>query len=156
MKDVAAEIRCIVEEAPALLARMDSGRAPGGVAAKPGPAEWSKKEILGHLIDSAANNHQRFVRAAYNAAAAFPLYDQIAWVQIQQYQESDWGGLVALWAAYNRHLSDVIERLPQAALSAPCNIGQEEPATLEFVARDYVRHLRHHVDQLLDVGAAQG
>jgi hypothetical protein len=61
--------------------------------------------------------------------------------------------MVTLWAAYNKHLSNVLERLPEDAHSAPVNIGKEEPATLEFVARDYVRHLRHHVDQLMQKGS---
>jgi len=112
--------------------------------------KWSKKELLGHLIDSAANNHQRFVRAVYNAAASFPTYDQNTWVRIQKYDESTWETLVTLWSAYNRHLSDVIERIPTAAMSSPCNVGKEEPVTLEVVIRDYVRHLQHHVGQILE------
>jgi len=145
MKDVAREIRDTVNEVLGLLVRMKSAE----VSAKSSRDKWCKKEILGHLIDSAANNHQRFVRAAYGVAADFPRYSQNDWVRIQQYSESDWSDLVTLWASYNKHLSKVLERLPEETFSAPVNIGQEEPATLEFVARDYVRHLRHHVDQLM-------
>ncbi len=111
---------------------------------------WSRKQILGHLIDSAANNHQRFVRAAANAGHLFPPYNQNDWVRIQRYDESEWKDLVLLWSAYNRHLSHVISRMPQDALSSPCNIGKEQPVTVEFVIKDYLRHLRHHVEQLLD------
>jgi hypothetical protein len=146
MKDIAHEIRIIVDEVSDLLSRMK----PDRVSAKDRPDEWSKKEILGHLIDSAANNHQRFVRASCNAAATFPVYDQNDWVRIQRYNESEWAGLVALWSAYNRHLSDVIERIPEGALSSPCNTGKEEPVPLEFVIRDYLRHLRHHVNEILE------
>jgi hypothetical protein len=123
---------------------------PDEVSSKDRPDKWSKKEILGHLIDSAANNHQRFVRASCNAAASFPTYDQNDWVRIQQYNESEWEELVELWSAYNRHLSDVIERIPEEAMSSPCNIGKEEPVTLEFVVKDYLRHLRHHMNQILE------
>jgi hypothetical protein len=109
------------------------------VSSKGDKKDWSKKEILGPLIDSAANNHQRLVRASCNAAAAFPPYNQNDWVRIQQYHESEWSELVILWSAYNRHLSDVIERIPAESLSAPCNIGKEEPVQLEFVIRDSAR-----------------
>jgi hypothetical protein len=146
MKDIAREIRIIVEEAAPLLSRM----TPDQLSSKANPDEWSKKEILGHLIDSTANNHQRFVRAAYNAAAAFPPYAQTDWVRIQRYNESEWADLVVLWSAYNRHLSDVIERIPDDALSAPCNIGKEAPVPLEFVIKDYLRHIRHHLNSILE------
>jgi hypothetical protein len=145
MKNIAQEIRIAVNEASDLLSHMKLD----DVSSKGDKKDWSKKEILGHLIDSAANNHQRFVRASCNAAAAFPPYNQNDWVRIQQYHESEWSELVILWSAYNRHLSDVIERIPAESLSAPCNIGKEEPVQLEFVIRDYLRHLRHHLNQIL-------
>lgn len=146
MKDIAREIKVTVDEVSIRLSRMTADH----VSAKDRPDKWSKKEILGHLIDSAANNHQRFVRAAYNAAAAFPPYSQTDWVQIQRYNESEWGELVALWVAYNHHLSSLIERIPGEALSSPCNIGKAEPVPLEFVIKDYLRHLRLHVSALLE------
>jgi hypothetical protein len=145
MKNIAQEIRIAVNEASDLLSHLKLD----DVSSKGDKNHWSKKEILGHLIDSAANNHQRFVRASCNAAAAFPPYNQNDWVRIQQYHESEWSELVILWSAYNRHLSDVIERIPAESLSAPCNIGKEEPVQLEFVIRDYLRHLRHHLNQIL-------
>ncbi|HVN78255.1 MAG TPA: DinB family protein [Terriglobia bacterium] len=146
MEHIAQEIRTIVKETSELLSRME----PDEVSYKEGPNKWSKKEMLGHLIDSAANNHQRFVRASYYAAEEFPQYSQIDWVRIQQYHESEWPELVALWSAYNRHLCHVIEHLPEEAFSAPCNIGREEPVQLGFVIEDYLRHLRHHLSKLLE------
>ena len=145
MKEIAHEIRTIVDQAAGPLAHMN----PDQVSWKETPEEWSVKEILGHLIDSAANNHQRFVRACYGAAADFPPYSQNDWVRIQRYNESDWMALVKLWSAYNRHLGDLIEGLPGDALSSSCNIGKEEPVTLGFVVMDYLRHLRHHMDHIL-------
>jgi len=146
VKDTANQIRRTVNEASAAMVRMKSDE----VSLRRRPDGWSKKEILGHLIDSAANNHQRFVRASYHAAASFPTYDQNAWVRIQQYQASEWVGLVTLWSAFNRHLSDVIDRIPEEAKSSPCNVGKAEPVTLGFVVTDYLRHLQHHVSQILD------
>ncbi len=144
MQGIAHEIRSVVDNTAVQLARM----TPEEVSAKPGPDAWSKKQILGHLIDSAANNHQRFVRAAANLAHLFPPYNQNEWVQIQRYDESEWSELIALWSALNRHLSDVIARMPESALSNPCNIGKDQPVPVDFVIRDYLRHLRHHVQQL--------
>lgn len=146
MKDVAGDIRGVVAEVAAVLSHMQ----PGEVSAKAQPDAWSKQEILGHMINSAANNHQRFVRAACNPTVVTShVYSQADWVRVQQYNELEWDALVALWSAYNNHLSRVIEHLPAGVLSAPCDIGKEAPVSLEFVIRDYLRHLRHHVGELL-------
>ena len=146
MKEIADEIRAIVAHSTGSLFSMK----PGEVSFKENPDNWSKKEILGHLIDSAANNHQRFVRAGYNAASDFPPYSQNDWVRIQKYNESEWTDLIAFWSAYNLHLCHIIENLPEDAFSAPCNIGKEEPVSLEFVIKDYLRHLRHHMEVILE------
>jgi hypothetical protein len=146
MKGISQLIRKVIQEALPLFNSMKIEQ----VTRKANPDKWSKIEILGHLIDSALNNHQRFVRASMNAAAAFPPYSQNDWVRIQHYHEADWGELITLWSALNLHLSYIIERIPHAAYSSPCNIGKAEPVTLEFVVKDYLRHLRHHVDQILD------
>jgi len=152
MKNIARELRVTVDEVSRVLSRMKDGDA----SKKDRAEEWSKKEILGHLIDSAANNHQRFVRAAYCAAREFPAYNQNEWVLIQRYHESDWANLIALWSAYNRHLSHVIERIPEEAWSSPCNIGRGEQVPLELVVKDYLRHLRHHVTDILKEEMDQG
>jgi hypothetical protein len=123
---------------------------PEVASKKRGPDAWSKKEILGHLIDSASNNHQRFVRGAQNLAVDFPTYNQNSWVEVQHYGEMDWINLIEFFSHYNLHLCRVIDSLPEEALSNPCNIGKENPATLEFVIDDYLRHLRHHVEQILE------
>jgi hypothetical protein len=109
---------------------------------------WSRKQVLGHLIDSASNNHQRFVRAALQDSLDFPGYDQEGCVRLQAPAEADWALLVSLWASYNRYLAHVINRLPAAKLATPCRIGSAEPVTLGFVATDYVRHLLHHLRQI--------
>src|SRR5215470_1199091 len=76
------------------------------------PGGWSRKQLIGHLIDSASNNHQRFVRAALQSSLEFPGYDQEGNIKIQAVQEADWAILVSLWTAYNRYLAHVITHLP--------------------------------------------
>jgi hypothetical protein len=112
---------------------------------------WSRKQVLGHLIDSASNNHQRFVRAALQGSLEFPGYDQDGCVRVQAVQSAPWPILVTLWANYNLYLAHVIAHLPASQLEASCRIGDNEPATLKFLAEDYLTHLLHHLCQ---IGAA--
>jgi hypothetical protein len=149
MKEIARQLRAVIGAVEPRLAQLN----PDEVGSKPDPREWSKKEILGHLIDSAVNNHQRFVRAVYGVAADFPPYDQEAWVRIQRHNERPWPALVALWSAYNHHLSHVIECIPEDAESSLCNIGSKELVPLRFVAEDYLRHLHHHLKDILGESA---
>jgi hypothetical protein len=112
------------------------------------PGGWSRKQVIGHLIDSASNNHQRFVRAALQTSLDFPGYDQGGSVRVQAVQDADWRLLVVLWAAYNRYLAHVIARLPASKLETVCRIGSGDAVTLEFLANDYLTHLGHHLGQL--------
>jgi hypothetical protein len=145
MEKLSDKIRATIEHAkPVLL-----GISPDFASIKPAPEEWSKKQILGHLIDSALNNHQRCVRGGYNAAEQFPPYNQNRWVEIQGYQERDWVDLINLWELNNLHLCQVLDRLPLKDLDNLCNIGRESPVTLGFVMEDYLRHLKMHLDQIL-------
>ena len=107
-----------------------------------------KKEILGHLIDSAADNHQRFVRARFADPFVWPGYDQRDWVSLHRYRERPWGELVDLWVAMNRQVAAVIEAAPAGKLQTSCLIGAHEPAPLEWWMRDYLRHVKHHLEQL--------
>ena len=145
MKDIARQIRSLISTVEPQLSRMNHDE----MRFKPDPHEWSKKEILGHLIDSAANNHQRFVRAVNKVAGQFPTYDQDEWVRIQRYNEMSWSFLISFWSAYNSHLCHIIECIPRDAESSPCNIGKAEPVTLEFVVKDYLRHLQHHLKDMI-------
>jgi hypothetical protein len=112
------------------------------------PSGWSRKQVIAHLIDSASNNHQRFVRAALQTSLDFPGYDQSGSVRVQAVQGADWKLLVSLWAAYNRYLSHVIAQLPASKLKTACRIGSSDAVTLEFLVTDYVKHLVHHLGQL--------
>lgn len=125
------------------------------------PDDWAPIEILGHLVDSAANNHQRFVRAQFTDDLVFPGYDQDQWISAQKYREEPWSDIVQLWNAYNLHLVHVASMIPEEALTrsrSPHTLDQiafklvdkNEPATLEYLIRDYVVHLKHHLNQIFD------
>jgi hypothetical protein len=111
---------------------------------------WSRKQILGHLIDSASNNHQRFVRTILDGSLSdWPSYEQERWVEAGGYQDLPWTELVDLWSNYNRLLSHVLSRAPEQALGFRCRVGGEE-TTLGELARAYVTHMEHHLNQILD------
>lgn len=146
MLDVAAELRSVVAEAEPRLRSLDEARA----TAARGQGKWSAKEILGHLVDSAANNHQRFLRAPLVDELVFPGYAQDEWVARQGYCDRPWLEILELWRQLNRHLAHTIERIPEGARARVCRIGDDAPASLEWWVRDYVRHLRHHLAQIVE------
>jgi hypothetical protein len=123
------------------------------------PGKWSAREVIGHLIDSASHNHQRFVRAQFSDEMVFAGYDQEDWVRVQHYNEASWAELVGLWRLYNLHLERVIRHIPAETRSksrgrhnldqiAWQTVAQSEPVTLEYFMRDYVGHLQHHLNQI--------
>ena len=144
MIELARALRAEVEEAAVRL----RGFGETDVTRDRGAGKWTKKEVLGHLIDSAANNHQRFVRAQFVNPFIWPGYDQQSWVSLHRYRDRPWVELVDLWVALNRHVAMVIESVPAEKLQTPCTIGDHEPASLEWCMRDYLRHLKHHLAQI--------
>jgi hypothetical protein len=112
------------------------------------PGSWTRKQELGHLIDSATNNHVRFVLASVDGEFRGQGYAQDKWVEAHGYQEIEWLALVDLWYRYNTLLVRVIERIPDAHLENRCVIGWGVQ-TLGFVIEDYVLHMQHHIDHLL-------
>ena len=149
---VAEDLRAVVAQAHRALSELDeaaAGRAPA-------PGKWSPKELVGHLIDSAAINHQRFAQAADRDNLVFDTYDQDRFVALQRPGEAAWSELLELWRLQNLHLARLIERLPEDALTREHtrhNLHQiafetvpvDQAATLEYFVRDYVAHLRHHL-----------
>jgi hypothetical protein len=115
---------------------------------KPRPEKWSKKEIIGHLIDSATNNHQRFIRAQFEHVPRI-VYDQNKWNAAGFYQETDSHQIISFWTAYNRQLIELIKRIPQHMLMNEVDTGGESNRTLEFLINDYVSHLEHHLRQVV-------
>jgi DinB superfamily len=144
MRELSEQLRGLVEAAEPGLRKIPESESmrtalPGG---------WSRKQVLGHLIDSASNNHQRFVRAMLQPSLDFPGYDQAGNIRVQAVQEADWALLISLWAAYNRYLAHLIAHIPPSQLDTPCRIGAGEPVTLGFLASDYLTHLHHHLRQI--------
>ncbi|WP_293912350.1 DinB family protein [Deinococcus sp.] len=117
-------------------------------ARQPDPAIWSAKQILGHLIDSGANNHARFVLAGQQSGLSLPGYDQNLWAEVGDYQHRPWSELVALWAAYQTQLAHIIDNLTPEQRGHTLSIGGGESVTLAFVASDYTRHQLHHLGQV--------
>jgi len=115
---------------------------------KPTPSDWSPKEELGHLLDSAANNHQRIVRAQFEDNPAMPGYEQNRWVAVHAYQRRDWRELIEVWQAINRQLLAAAVAVPDSAWSRTLTVAGSEPATLQFVFDDYVAHMLHHLKHI--------
>ncbi len=148
------ELRCALDDAtPRLLALGEAS------ARRPSADHWSPREIIGHLVDSASNNHQRFVRAQFQDDLVFPGYAQDDWVRVGRYQEAPWEELVALWRTFNLQIARVMEGASEQARlrpRLPHNLDQigfvtvpaDQPATLDHLMHDYVTHLKHHLRQI--------
>lgn len=144
MLTVAQDLREVIDAAKPRLLSIPESRA----SEKKYRDKWSLKEILGHLVDSASTNHQRIVRMQELPDIGAFSYSQKHWAQCQHYQSEQWNAVVNLWYFYNRHLAHIIEHIDPRSLGNTCDIDYPEPATLQYVAEDYVRHLQHHLDQI--------
>ena len=144
MQAVAEELHSVLKAAESLR-KIDEHAA----SVRPAPGKWSKKEILGHLIDSAANNHQRFIRLQLGARLELPGYSQDDWVRLGRYQDRPWSEIIDLWKLYNTQLADVIRSMDPGALRNIWRAPDGKDVDLEFIARDYVVHMRHHLKQIL-------
>jgi hypothetical protein len=129
------------------------------VERKPSTTNWSPKEELGHLLDSAVNNHQRIVRAQMEDKLALPGYEQNRWVAIHRYHQREWAELIELWTTFNRQLLIAAEAVPDSAWSHTLSVGGGESVTLQFVFEDYIRHMLHHLEhigiEVTDLGSTQ-
>ena len=153
---IADDLRRTVEAGSARLLELEPERVTRPRAA----GKWSPLEVLGHLVDSACNNHRRFVLARIQGELEFPGYDENAWVEVQSWRRAEWQDLVELWRTYNLHLARLIAETPQEELDRPHarhtldriawrTLPAGRPATLGYLMRDYVGHLRHHLAQAL-------
>ena len=155
MQDYVDELRSAIEHGTrALLALSEEASAR-----RPAPGKWSPREVVGHLIDSASNNHQRFVRVQFQDDLVFAGYDQDAWVAAQHYQDAPWLELVTLWRSLNLHLVRVMAAVPESVRLrvhhrhnldeiAWQTVPREESTTLAYFMSDYVGHLKHHLRQI--------
>ena len=154
--DYVSRLRDILDAAePQLLAIGDDSSCR-----RPAPGKWCPREIIGHLIDSASNNHGRFVRAGLGGELVFEGYAQDRWVELQHYDDAPWRELVRLWAGFNRHLARVMASIPEAVRTQAHSrhnlhevawrpVPESQPATLDYFMADYVEHLEHHLRQVL-------
>ena len=122
---------------------------------------WSRKQILGHLIDSASVNHQRIIEAQINDSIVFEGYKHQQWVELQHYQDQDWEELVTLWSALNMHICAVVECIPSEVLdkqydkhsydtTAFRQLPSDQPSTLGYLIEDYFAHLQYHLAQIME------
>ena len=132
------EVRGALESVPESLANVPS-RAGG----------WTRKQIVGHLLDSAANNRQRFVRASTEGTYAGPKYAQDAWVTAHGYTDQTWATVLSWWETEHEILKAVVDRIAEDRLDTKCVVGENEPVTLRWLIEDYVEHQRWHVKQLV-------
>ena len=145
MKEVAQNLRNIIKQIVPQLKAISNDDA----SIKPRPEKWSKKEIIGHLIDSASNNQQKFVRTMQQPHLDFVGYQQDFWVASQKYNQVDWLVVVGLWSFYNYHIAHIIESVDPSVLDNTISIAGSQPFTLRFIMTDYAEHLKHHLKQIL-------
>ncbi|AEE48688.1 hypothetical protein Halhy_0781 [Haliscomenobacter hydrossis DSM 1100] len=148
MNEVSNELLAVLKTAEPLLRHI----TPEQARQKPGPEKWAPQEIIGHLIDSACNNQQKFVRSMATPQLEFVGYAQDFWVAAQQYQQAEWATVLDLWLAYNRHLAHVIRHVDPAVLQHTLHIDGAGPFELGFIMADYVEHLKHHLRQIFSDG----
>jgi hypothetical protein len=156
MQDFLEDFRQTIDVASQQLLRI----APAESKQPRAVGKWSPSEIIGHLIDSASNNHQRFVRAQFTDDLVFAGYEQEGWVRVQHYQSEAWPDLVQLWKLYNQHILHLMSFVPEETrlkLRTKHNLHQlasealseNEPVTLDWFMRDYVDHMKKHLQQIL-------
>lgn len=142
--DIASNFRAEIDKLHAALLAL-----PPALADTPWRVDgWTRKQIVGHLLDSAANNRQRFVRAAIEGRYAGPGYAQDAWVAAHGYSNKNWETLLRWWQAEHEILMAAVDGVPEDRLEASCVVGDDKPVTLRFLIEDYLRHQNWHLTQL--------
>ena len=155
---IAAELRAAIEEGTGLFRGVPEERT----ARRPAADKWCAREVVGHLIDSACNNHRRFIINQDAERLIVDPYEQNVWVARQQYSETPAAELVPMWSAYNAHLARVIQAMPEDVLGRGrgpmgshrfpySGLPTADVVTLGHLVQDYVGHIRHHLEQVKEL-----
>ncbi len=144
MKASIERLEFLCETIPQLLSEIDES----SFLLKPNPEKWSKKEIIGHLIDSATNNHHRFVRGQFETIPTIA-YNQIEWNKNNYYQQMQSSQIIDFWSIYNKQILELIKQIPEEKLNNEVNTGGDNSLTIHFLFNDYVEHLEHHLKQVV-------
>jgi hypothetical protein len=145
MVKASVRLENMLKEIPSRLARISEEKSTHRRA----PGKWSKKEELGHLIDSAANNHQRFVRMQIDDGLHLPQYKQNVWVAVQHYNSMAWSEILTFWHVYNMHVLHIMKNMIEAKLENEGHFPEYGTKTLQFLLDDYVDHMEHHLKTIL-------
>jgi len=143
-------LRSVIAEAELRLRTI----AEPSAAAAPSAEDWSAKQELGHLADSAINNRVRFIKAALEGEFIGPSYDGPGWVKLGGYATAPWQDVIDLWKSLNQSLARVLDGIPADRLTARCRVGNGDPVTIEFVIDDYIAHMQHHLDHIFSAHTA--
>jgi hypothetical protein len=144
MQSIAFELEAVIDQHIAALRAMLKEK----MSYKPSPSKWSKKEIMGHMIDSAQNNIRRFIVAQYEDTPRI-VYKQDNWVAVSNYQNYEMTDLINLWYLLNKHVVTIIKNMQPEMMQQKCQT--DSVRTVEWLAQDYLLHLRHHLHQVLDI-----
>jgi DinB superfamily len=144
MELIAKELEAIISQYRPALQSLEESR----LAYKPSPSKWSKKELIGHMIDSAQSNIRRFVVAQYEETPMIN-YNQDKWVAIAGYQQWKSNELIDLWYLLNRQICEILKNTSPETAQRQCMT--QELHTIEWLAQDYIKHLKHHLHQVLEL-----
>ena len=142
MRPIASELETTINQQLPLLRAIPEAE----MVLKQSAAKWSKKEIVGHIIDSAQSNIRRFIVAQYENEPKI-VYDQNKWVIISDYQNYALDDLINLWYLLNKHICNILKDMPEEMALRTCETGAVH--TIEWLASDYIKHLRHHMHVVL-------
>jgi len=147
MKKTIQELQEIID----LFSQKISAIPEAEFSAKHTPNKWSKKEVLGHLTDSAQNNLRRFICGQYDTTPPKIVYEQDFWVKANDYQAKRSSHVILLWRLVNEQICSVLRTMPAANYSQSCDTGKQEEQlhSLQWMAEDYVKHMKHHLNQII-------
>lgn len=147
MKKTIQELQEIID----LFSQKISAIPEAEFSAKHTPNKWSKKEVLGHLTDSAQNNLRRFICGQYDTTPPKIVYEQDFWVKANDYQAKRSSDVILLWRLVNEQICSVLQTMPAVSYSQSCDTGKQEEQlhSLQWMAEDYVKHMKHHLNQII-------